>query len=35
LQLAGNAFLDVDDPQWLTSSGFDSGDLYRAVKDRL
>ena len=29
LQLAGDAFLDVDDPQGLSSSGFDSGDLFR------
>jgi hypothetical protein len=28
LQLAGDTFLDVDDPQGLASSGFDSGDLY-------
>ena len=27
LQLTGDAFLDVDDPQGLSSSGFDSGDL--------
>jgi hypothetical protein len=27
LQLAGDSFLDVYDPQGLTSSSFDSGDL--------
>jgi hypothetical protein len=27
LQLASDSFLDVDDPQGLTSSSFDSGDL--------
>jgi hypothetical protein len=28
LQLAGDTFLDIDDPQGLSNSGFDSRDLY-------